>query len=637
MPRRNQASQSQPTSSNNAASQAQGSTNQPYEVSVERCRMAQEGLVVLGNRFDRILRTDPDWNRTGTGATGPGEISEMVYCLHHYKSLAMYSVFVFKEILYVGKNKNNLDFDFDNDFMGTFGRWRRAFGAIKDSTTVGLAKVSSDFKVFTFSFGICDQKNLDIAIVKATNHEECLPKDLHVKRIIVGTSFAVPRADVGYCIHAFSRRLTKTKNWIVAVKTLMVLHRILREGDPSFREELLVHRRRRKFIQIAEFRDESSQLGNQKDLISLLWIWLFWIFIFLIFFNVCKTALDCSSWIQMYAAFLEERVECFRVLGFDIETEWLTTLPGGGKAYSRTQLMSVDELLTQLPIMQQLLHRLITCQFFNLNKDDAVNALNIYKKAGQQAAQLADFYNMGKHLRVAMNIQFPSLSQPPPSFLATMEEYVNGASSNSSVSYIKLDHQVVVEEQLPQEIKEVDNKEVVKEHELVSTPQKKIEEEVPPLIVIDDNDCQDSNETTTKAAEFEDTVSQLPLTIIQPGKMYLHENENEKTSSLEIAAVTSTNNDTSVTNSISQSKPGGGPGGFDKMLLYSLYEDDIAKKQIQYEYGTQKDSLHYHHLSPQPDHFMVPGEIIREANMHMRQMSNPQMNLYANGISYPHN
>ena len=130
------------------------------------------------------------------------------------------------------------------------------------------------------------------------------------------------------------------------------------------------------------------------------------------------------------------------------------------------------------------------------------------------------------------------------------------------------------------------------------------------------------------------------------------------------------------------------------MLLYSLYEDDIAKKQIQYEYGIHKDSLHCHHLSPQPGHFMVPGEIIREANMRMvmmqqqqqqqlytmnqmqppyqqhydnqyqnqyqqwyqqqnmvtsynrqqssnkflqRQMSNPQMNLYANGISYPDN
>lgn len=149
---------------------------------------------------------------------------------------------------------------------------------------------------------------------------------------------------------------------------------------------------------------------------------------------------------------------------------------------------------------------------------------------------------------------------------------------------------------------------------------------------------------------------------------------------------------------------GGGPGGFDKMQLYSLYEDDIARKQIQYEYGIHKDSFRYHHLSPQPDHFMVSDGITREANMHMvmrqqqqqqqvymtnqmqqqlymtdqmqqpyqqqyenqyrnqyqqwyqqqnmlttynrqqssnkylqRQMSNPQMNLYANGISYSHN
>lgn len=74
-----------------------------------------------------------------------------------------------------------------------------------------------------------------------------------------------------------------------------------------------------------------ANLVTKRDLLSLWWIWLFWIFFLLIFFNVCKTALDCSSWIQMYAAFLEERVECFRVLGFDIETEWLTTLPGGGK------------------------------------------------------------------------------------------------------------------------------------------------------------------------------------------------------------------------------------------------------------------------------------------------------------------
>lgn len=64
-------------------------------------------------------------------------------------------------------------------------------------------------------------------------------------------------------------------------------------------------------------------------------------------------------------------------------------------------------------------------------------------------------------------------------------------SSFLSCFYLKpKEHQVIVEEQSPQEIKEVENKEVVKEHEPVSTPQKKIEEDVPPLIVIDDNDCQ---------------------------------------------------------------------------------------------------------------------------------------------------
>ncbi|PWA35707.1 AMP-dependent synthetase/ligase, AMP-binding enzyme C-terminal domain protein [Artemisia annua] len=54
MPRRNQASQSQPTSSNNAASQAQGSTNQPYEVSVEKTTRNQE----IWCHFDLVRMSD---------------------------------------------------------------------------------------------------------------------------------------------------------------------------------------------------------------------------------------------------------------------------------------------------------------------------------------------------------------------------------------------------------------------------------------------------------------------------------------------------------------------------------------------------------------------------------------------------
>lgn len=130
------------------------------------------------------------------------------------------------------------------------GSWRKAYGALKDSTKVGLAKVNSEFK------------ELDIAIVKATNHVECPPKERHVRKILLATSANRPRADLSYCIYALSRRLSKTKNWIVALKTLIVVHRLLREGDPMFKEEFLAYSSRGNILHIANFKDDSSQSGE---------------------------------------------------------------------------------------------------------------------------------------------------------------------------------------------------------------------------------------------------------------------------------------------------------------------------------------------------------------------------------------
>jgi hypothetical protein len=95
--------------------------------------------------------------------------------------------------------------------MASMQSWRKAYGAIKDTTTVSLANLNSDFK------------DLDVAIVKATNHVECPPKERHLRKVVAATSIARPRADVAYCIHALARRLAKTRNWIVALKTLVVI------------------------------------------------------------------------------------------------------------------------------------------------------------------------------------------------------------------------------------------------------------------------------------------------------------------------------------------------------------------------------------------------------------------------------
>ncbi|GMY35802.1 putative clathrin assembly protein At5g35200 [Fagus crenata] len=303
---------------------------------------------------------------------------------------------------------------------GTQKSFRKALGALKDTTTVSLAKVNSDYK------------ELDIAIVKATNHVERPAKEKHIRAVFSAISATRPRADVAYCIHGLARRLAKTHNWAVALKTLIVIHRALREVDPTFHEELINYGKSRShMLNMAHFKDDSS-----------------------------PKAWDYSGWVRTYALFLEERLECFRVLKYDIETD-----------RSRMKDLDTAELLEHLPALQQLLFRVLGCQpqgaavhnfviqlalsmvasesikiyqaisdgsvnlvdkFFEMQRPDALKALDIYRRAGQQAERLSEFYEICKNLDIGRGERFIKIEQPPASFLQAMEEYVREAPRGST-------------------------------------------------------------------------------------------------------------------------------------------------------------------------------------------------------------
>ncbi|KAF6158113.1 hypothetical protein GIB67_014907 [Kingdonia uniflora] len=447
---------------------------------------------------------------------------------------------------------------------GSQNSLRKALGAIKDTTTVNLAKVNSDYK------------ELDIAIVKATNHVERPAKEKHIRgtikivcclTIFAAVSANRPRADVAYCIHALARRLAKTHNWAVALKTLIVIHRALREVDPTFREELINYGGSRShMLNMAHFKDDSS-----------------------------PNAWDFSAWVRTYALFLEERLECFRILKYDVETD-----------RPRTRDLDTVDLLEQLPSLQQLLLRVLGCQpqgaavynfviqfalslvagesnkiynaisdgtinmvdkFFEMQRHDAVRALDIYRKAGQQAERLSEFYEICKSLDLGRGERFIKIDQPPASFLTAMEEYVKDAPR---ASFVRRDQVIGDRIAAPKEVLAIEYKKIPEVEAGPPPPAPEpVKVEAP---ILEQPDLLGFSDPIPDASEL-DEKNALALAIVPVDNPSATAGPNPANGSTgwELALVTAPSSNESTT---AASKLG---GGLDMLTLDSLYNDAMRQ------------------------------------------------------------
>ncbi|GJV31527.1 putative clathrin assembly protein [Tanacetum coccineum] len=313
-------------------------------------------------------------------------------------------------------------------------RFQRAYTSIKENTIVSYAKIAT-------VGGFCD---IDLILVKATTPEDIPLRDRYVLQLL--KIFTVSTSAYRTFASSFSRRFSKTNCWRVALKCLILMHRLLRAlpYNSPFRTELLWARSNGYLtLNPCPFRDTSS--FNSHDYTQFISTYA----------NLLDEALDCLT-IDCELAYKdsEENIESEEV---EEEEMILQSFP--------EKMKSVGEKLELLPQLQSLIERVIECKpkgvakrsfliqcalkyivrdsFFCYNNfhneilavldhliqlpyRSCMTAFCVYKKAAVQADHLSEFYDWCKSVGLCGIYEYPFVDRIPEIQIQALENFLNG-------------------------------------------------------------------------------------------------------------------------------------------------------------------------------------------------------------------
>ncbi|RWV95714.1 hypothetical protein GW17_00041637 [Ensete ventricosum] len=319
---------------------------------------------------------------------------------------------------------------------------RKALGAVKDKTSIGLAKVSSSATL----------SDLDVAIVKATRHNELPAEEKHIREIL--SLMCYSQAYVGACVSSLSRRLGKTRSWTVALKTLILIHRLLVEGDPAYEREIFFATRcGTRMLNMSHFRDSSG-----------------------------SDAWDFSAFVRTFALYLDERLD-YRMHGrrkrrssniykeeVDEETA-AAAEPASLKASTPLKEMTTDHLFARTRHLQHMLERFLACRptakqkrvvhvalypvvkesfqiyydlaeimnifidrFADLEIPECVSVHEIFSRHAKQLDELDLFYDWSKSAGICRCSEYPDVERITPEKLEVIDEFIR---DNAALAHAK--------------------------------------------------------------------------------------------------------------------------------------------------------------------------------------------------------
>ncbi|KAK8568896.1 hypothetical protein V6N13_106775 [Hibiscus sabdariffa] len=309
---------------------------------------------------------------------------------------------------------------------------KRAIGAVKDHTSISLAKVVNT-----------NSASLEVAVLKATTHDQSPIHERYVDEILKTVS-SNPTFS-GIAARSIAKRLGKTKSWVVALKCLMLVLRVFQDGDPYFPKEVLhAMNRKAKILNLPTFRDESSS-------------------------NPC----DYTAFVKSFASYLEERLDCFltgklqrrftfmeKQIGhhhrcrrvnqqpvrhmkppmlLDRISYWqrlldkaIATKPTGSAKTNRLVLVSFYAVVRETFDLYRDISNglgLVLDGFFHLQHQSCVSAIEYCVKARTQFQHLSSFYENCKRLAVGRTSDYPSVHGISEELLETLKEFVKDQAS----------------------------------------------------------------------------------------------------------------------------------------------------------------------------------------------------------------
>ncbi|XP_066362353.1 probable clathrin assembly protein At4g32285 [Miscanthus floridulus] len=313
---------------------------------------------------------------------------------------------------------------------------RKALGAFKDQATIGITRVTGAVA-----------PDLDVAIVRATSHDDATPDDRHAREVLrlASATGAAPA-----CVASIARRLSKTRDYVVAAKCLALLHRLAAaDADPDPAEDADGEGRTRFLHELLRPTLTGRRAGE--PVLALL----------LDFRDEAHTASwDHSAFVRAYTTYLLDRVRFLvlllpaprfaddRVRGpphtaaADMDTEallgrarhlrhlldrLLACRPAGSAGASRVVRAALHPLLRDSFRVYEdvaLVLALLLDRFFDMDYPECVKAFETYVGTAKQIDALRAFYAWCDDAGVARSSNFPDIRRVDDKLLETMEQFL---------------------------------------------------------------------------------------------------------------------------------------------------------------------------------------------------------------------